>query len=249
MNIIINGAGGRMGQAVVRFCREGFRDAQIAAQTDMNFTTDPESGLYRTLWEYDGQADCIIDFSSPRATETLCRYATEKGIPLVIATTGQTPEEAAMLQAAAKTVPVFSSANLSVGVALLVSLAKQATQTLPEADIEIVETHHNRKADAPSGTALMLAHAIEAVRTSLCEVFGRHGQAKRQKNEIGIHAVRRGNIVGIHEVHFSTDEETVTLTHEAHSRTVFAKGAIAAAEFLIRQSPGMYDMQSMVSGS
>ena len=155
MKIIINGACGRMGQAVRALCEADFHAAQAVALVDMNSVTDPEQRTYQTLWEFDGEADCIIDFSSPRATQTLCRYAQEKKLPLVVATTGQTPEELAMLQETAKTVPVFYSANMSVGIALLVSLCKQAAQMLPNADIEIIETHHNRKADAPSGTALM----------------------------------------------------------------------------------------------
>lgn len=246
MKIIINGACGRMGQAVRALCEADFHAAQAVALVDMNSVTDPALCTYQTLWEFDGEADCIIDFSSPRATQTLCRYAQEKKLPLVVATTGQTPEELAMLQETAKTVPVFYSANMSVGIALLVSLCKQAAQMLPNADIEIIETHHNRKADAPSGTALMLSRAIRSVRKNLRETFGRHGQAKRQKDEIGIHAVRMGNITGSHEVHFGTDGETVTLKHTAHSRSVFAEGAIAAAAFLVKQEPGMYDMQSMI---
>ena len=150
MKIIINGACGRMGQAVRALCEADFHAAQAVALVDMNSVTDPALRTYQTLWEFDGEADCIIDFSSPRATQTLCRYAQEKKLPLVVATPGQTPEELAMLQETAKTVPVFYSANMSVGIALLVSLCKQAAQMLPNADIEIIETHHNRKADAPA---------------------------------------------------------------------------------------------------
>ena len=133
-----------------------------------------------------------------------------------------------------------------MGVALLCRMATLAAKTLPGADIEIVETHHNRKLDAPSGTALMIANAIKTVRESARLIFGREGMAKREADEIGIHAVRRGNIVGIHEVIVSTDYETITIKHEAHSRTLFAEGAVAAADFIVGKEPGLYEMSSLI---
>jgi 4-hydroxy-tetrahydrodipicolinate reductase len=135
---------------------------------------------------------------------------------------------------------------MSLGIALLVELAKTAAKAFPEADIEIVEKHHNRKLDAPSGTALLLARELQEVREDATLICGRSGQAKREKNEIGIHAVRMGNIVGEHEVIIGTDTQTVTLKHEAHSRALFAEGAIAAADFLIGKPAGLYDMKRMI---
>ena len=152
-----------------------------------------------------------------------------------------------MILEAAKEIPVFYSANMSMGVALLAELAKKTAAIYPDADIEIVETHHNRKIDAPSGTALMIANAIKEVRKAATLMMGRSGQGKRAEQEIGLHAVRRGNIVGIHEVLVSTDTETITLKHEAHSRALFADGAMAAAQFLCGKPAGLYRMQDMIA--
>ena len=151
-----------------------------------------------------------------------------------------------MIAEAATKIPVFFSKNMSLGIALLCELAKTTAATFPDADIEIVEAHHNRKLDAPSGTALMLAEAIETVRAGLHRVLGRSGMKKREKNDIGIHAIRMGNVIGRHEVIIGTDTQTLTLTHEAHDRALFAEGAIAAGLFLLGKEPGFYTMQDMV---
>ena len=181
-------------------------------------------------------------------TPALLDFAVERKIPVVLATTGHTSEELDAVKAASARIPLFFSANMSLGVALLVELAKKAALSMPDADIEIVETHHNRKLDAPSGTALMIADAIRTVRTDAELKKGRSGQAKRQPNEIGIHAVRMGNIVGTHEVLVGTQNQTITLKHEAHSRALFAEGAVAAAAFICGKKPGLYDMNSLVAG-
>ena len=165
----------------------------------------------------------------------------------MLCTTGHTPEEKIKIAAAAELIPVFFSANMSLGVALLVELAKQAAVAFPEAEIEIIEKHHDRKVDAPSGTALMLADALCEVRPEATVNCGRSGQGKRTREEIGIHAIRMGNIVGEHEVIVGTDTQTITLKHEAHSRSLFAEGAIVAADFIIGKSAGLYDMNSMVA--
>ena len=144
-------------------------------------------------------------------------------------------------------IPIFHAANMSLGVALLIELAKITAKTFPDADIEIIEKHHNRKLDAPSGTALAIANAIKTVREKAFFVFGRQGNAKRTENEIGVHAIRMGNIIGEHEVIVGTDTQTITLKHEAHSRSLFAEGAIVAAEFLVRQPAGFYDMNRMIA--
>ena len=149
--------------------------------------------------------------------------------------------------AASREIPVFHSANMSLGIALLVELAKTTAKAFPDADIEIIEKHHNRKLDAPSGTALLLANAIKEIRKNAKFIFGRGGQAKREVEEIGIHAVRMGNIIGEHEVIIGTDTQTITLKHEAHSRALFAEGALAAADYLCGKSAGLYDMERMIS--
>ena len=246
MNIVLHGACGRMGQVATELLKTGFDGARLAAAVDVNA---PEgSGLYRSLDAYTGPADCLIDFSHHSAAAAIYQYVTKRHLPCVIATTGQTEEELALLYKAAEVAPVFLSANMSLGIALLAEFAKQAAAMMPEADIEIVETHHNRKLDAPSGTALLLAHAIQEVRPEAELVCGRSGQGKREKNEIGLHAVRMGNIVGIHEVKISSDTQTITLGHQAYDRGLFAEGAVKAAHFLQGKPAGLYTMRELLKG-
>ncbi|MBQ7337637.1 MAG: 4-hydroxy-tetrahydrodipicolinate reductase [Clostridia bacterium] len=246
IRILICGMGGRMGQQVLATLSTGYRDTVAVGGVDPNPCQGPLP-CYASLSEVDTTADCIIDFSHHSGTMTLTEYAVSHHIPLVIATTGQTEEEMAMIRAAAEKIPVFYSANYSLGVALLVELAKKAAAAMPDADIEIVEKHHNRKLDAPSGTALMIANAIKTVRTQAQLLLGRSGMAKRAPEEIGIHAVRMGNIIGEHEVLIGTDSQTITIKHEAHSRTLFAEGAVAAAAFLVTRDAGLYDMKSLLN--
>ena len=167
-------------------------------------------------------------------------------MPAVIATTGQTDGERAAIETAAAALPVFFSGNMSIGIALLVSLARQAAAIFPEADVEIVEVHHNKKLDAPSGTALMLAEGIREVREGGDVVVGRSGHAPRKKGEIGIHSLRMGNVVGRHEVHVNTGTQTIILGHEAHSRALFAEGALRAAEYLAGRGAGMYNVRDLL---
>lgn len=243
MKILLNGACGRMGKEVERIVSAS-ENHKIAAKVDKMAA---ESGCYTNIDDFDGSADMIIDFSNHLGTQELMSFAVKNRIPAVIATTGHTDEELEIINNAAKEIPVFHSANMSLGVALLVELAVKTAAVMPDADIEIVETHHNRKLDAPSGTALMIANAIKTVREKALFKLGRAGTAKREKDEIGIHAVRRGNIVGIHEVLVSTDSQTITLKHEAHSRALFAEGAVSAAEFLLGKPAGLYDMKSIIA--
>ncbi len=245
MNIILNGFSGRMGAAVLEVCENGYLGAEVVAGVDIS----PKNGnipCYTSFSDIKEKADCIIDFSNHASIKAVADYAVTSGLPLVVSTTGHTEEEKEIIRKASESVPVFYSANMSMGVALLCRMATLAAKTLPGADIEIVETHHNRKLDAPSGTALMIANAIKSVRENANFIFGRSGMAKREPDEIGIHAVRRGNIVGIHEVIVSTDYETITIKHEAHSRTLFAEGAIVAAAFISDKEPGLYDMSSLI---
>lgn len=240
--LILFGAAGRMGKEVEAAAQKA-GDFEIVSRVDVSGA----DGCLPSLDGVTGGADAIVDFSHHAATKTLTEYAVEKKIPLLIATTGQTDEELGLIRKAAKTIPVFFAANYSLGIAALIQAAKAIVKLYPDADIEIVEKHHNRKLDAPSGTALSIARAISSVRegeTAFC--YGRGGQMKRQKNEIGIHAVRLGNIVGEHEVLIGTDNETITLKHEAHSRALFADGALAAARFLSTRKPGLYAMTDLV---
>ena len=246
MNILICGVGGRMGREVAKLALDGVRGATVVAGFDVIPVDTREFPTYTDWSLVKEKIGCIIDFSHHTATEALLNFAKKNNISVVIATTGHTDEEKNNILEAAKEIPVFHSANMSLGIALLVELAKSAAKAFPEADIEIVEKHHNRKLDAPSGTALLLANAIKEVRKSARFIFGREGLAKREADEIGIHAVRMGNIIGEHEVIVGTDTQTITLKHEAHSRALFAEGAMAAAEFLIKQPAGLYDMKSMI---
>lgn len=241
MNILVNGAAGKMGREVVSLIEKGARNSSLAGKADKY-----AEGCLTSLYDFDGECDVIIDFSNHLATKELCCFAVERGVPVVIATTGHTEEELDVIKNASKKIPVFLSANMSVGVALLCELAKQTAKLFPDADIEIIEKHHNRKLDAPSGTAIMIADSIKEEKSNAFYVYGREGQRKREKDEIGIHAIRMGDIVGEHEVLIGTDSQTITLKHQAHSRSLFADGALAAAEFIYGKPAGLYNMQSMV---
>lgn len=247
MKILISGVGGRMGREVARLTLDGARGSVPVAGFDILPVDTLEFPTYTDWSAIPPTADCIVDFSHHTGTKALLAYAVANGIPAVVATTGHTDEEKQEILDAAKKIPIFHSANMSLGIALLVELAKQTVKTFPDADIEIIEKHHNRKLDAPSGTALLLADSIKEVRSDAKYVCGRHGQAKREPNEIGIHAIRMGNIIGEHEVIVGTDTQTITLKHEAHSRSLFAEGALAAAEYLVGKPAGLYDMKRMIT--
>lgn len=249
MKFILNGICGRMGSVLNETVKLGYRDAEIAAGVDINCCCENVGvPCYKSLELVEETADCIIDYSNHICTPELMAYAVSKKLPVVIATTGHTEEELEIIRNASKEIPVFLAANMSLGVSLLVELAKITAKTMPDADIEIVEKHHNRKLDAPSGTALMIANALKQVREKANFVLGRNGFAKREKDDIGIHAVRAGNIIGEHEVIVATDYETITLKHEAHTRALFAQGAIVAADFLVKKPAGFYTMQDMIGG-
>ena len=256
MKIIVSGLLGHMGREVLNLAENGVRGAVVTGGVDPMFTggdfpvpcvrsfeeaaSNPAvSTLYR-------EADCIVDFSRHDSIGPLLRFASACGLPAVIATTGHTEEEKAMIRDAAESIPVFFSANMSLGIALLAELARQTAAAMPDAEIEIVEKHHDRKLDAPSGTALMLAEAIREVRPAAYPVLGRSGHSKRTADEIGIHAIRMGNIVGEHEIIIGTQNQTITLKHEAHSRALFAEGALAAAAYIIGRPAGMYTMEDLV---
>ena len=246
MKILICGVGGRMGREVAKLALDGARGATVVAGYDIIPIDTREFKSYTDWCLVEEEVDCIVDFSHHSGTSALLAYACEKKVPVVLSTTGHTEDELAEIKRASGIIPIFHSANMSLGVALLVELAKITAKTFPDADIEIIEKHHNRKLDAPSGTALLLANAIREVRTKAKLIFGRSGQAKRESDEIGVHAIRMGNIIGEHEVIVGTDTQTVTLKHEAHSRALFAEGALAAAEYLIGKPNGIYDMKSMI---
>ena len=242
MRVIVNGACGRMGREIVRLVNTGFEDSVLAAAVDKFGSGD----IFTSIEDVTADADVIVDFSNPSALPGLLSYAQEKRIPLVIATTGYSEEELAEIRKASANIPVFLSFNMSLGIALLVRMAKQAASVFKNADVEIVEIHHNRKLDAPSGTALMLAEAVKEVRPDAEFVYGRSGSHRREKNEIGIHSLRMGNITGEHDVIISTDTQTITLKHEVHDRSLLAEGALSAAAFLTGRPAGMYSMEDIL---
>ena len=246
MKIIITGATGRMGQKMQEAAREFGVTVSALVSPDFEATNAP---AYRHINEFDGEADCVVDFSHHAGTVELLSWCTEHGVPIIIATTGHTAEELEAIREASKKIAVFRSGNMSLGIATLCDLAKRVASTFPNADVEIVETHHNKKLDAPSGTALMLAQSVKSVRQGATFAIGRSGNCPRVKGEVGIQSVRLGNIVGIHEVIVSTGSETITLKHEAHDRRLFADGAIEVAKYLLGKPAGLYDMEKMVKGN
>jgi 4-hydroxy-tetrahydrodipicolinate reductase len=208
---------------------------------------DGANGVPKTFEELGAvAADVVVDFSHHTAIADVLAYTRKIGAAAVIGTTGHTPEEKALIYAAAKEIPVFYAGNVSLGIAVLCRLVKQAASYFPDADIEIVEVHHTRKVDAPSGTAHMLFNAIKEVRPNAWENCGRAGEGKRTKDEIGVHALRMGNVVGIHEVHINTGNQTLVLKHESGSRAMLADGAVAAARFMEGKPAGLYDMESIL---
>ena len=238
MRAIVCGANGAMGKLICA----GLGDAVIG-----KVSIDGENGVPRTFDELGPvSADVVIDFSHHTAIFDVLAYAKRIGSAAVIGTTGHTPEEKSMIFAAAEEIPVFYAGNVSLGIAVLCRLVKDAARYFPDADIEIVEVHHTRKVDAPSGTAHMLFNAIKEVRPNAWENCGRAGEGKRTKDEIGVHALRMGNVVGIHEVHINTGNQTLVLKHESGSRAMLADGAVAAARFMEGKAAGLYDMESIL---
>ena len=246
MNIILHGAAGRMGRMLEEKIRAGQRGAAVAALVDCYAPEGGGADCYTSLDAYDGPADLIVDFSNHAATKALLDYCVKRRLPVVVATTGHTEEEKALIGKASEKIPVFYSANMSVGIAVLADLAKRAAAAFPTADIEIVEIHHNQKLDVPSGTALMLGESLREVRPGATLLVGRHENGKRTAKEIGIHSLRLGSEVGTHEILISTGSETLTLKHQAVSRALFADGALAAAEYLMGKPAGLYAMRDML---
>lgn len=245
MNIIVNGAAGRMGQILCELIEKSEKHT-VAAYCSLEYEGSEDALHFADIGSFEGQADCIIDFSSHKATKAVTDYAVKRELPLVIATTGQDEGEMELIRSASKKIPLFYSQNMSFGVALLSCLAKIAAKALPDADIEIIEKHHNRKLDVPSGTAILLADGIRSVKEDCTYNIGRHENGKRTKEEIGIHSVRMGNEVGTHEVIFALDSQVITLKHEAENRGLFAEGAMTAATFLVTKQPGYYNMDDIL---
>ena len=240
MRAILCGANGAMGKLI-----DGLMPGEIVGRVSI----DGENGVPKTFDELGlVEADLIIDFSHHTAISDVLTYAKKIGCGVVVGTTGHTAEEKELIYAAAKELPVFYSGNMSLGIAVLCRLAKEAARYFPDADIEIVEVHHNRKVDAPSGTAHMLFNAIKEVRPDATEHCGRAGEGKREKQEIGVSSLRMGNVVGIHEVHICAGSQILTLKHEAVTRTMLAEGAVDAARFMVGKPAGLHNMDALLEG-
>ena len=236
-----------MGNAVINLVKE-CDDIDIVAGVDA-FARPLDFPVFTNFKQVNVKPDVIIDFSNVNSLSGLLEYAVGNGIPSIIATTGFSESQIAGIKEAAVKIPVFFTANMSLGINVLSSLAKKAASILgTDFDIEIVEKHHNRKLDAPSGTAIMLANAVNSVfEDTYSYEYDRHSKRRmRPKEEIGIHSVRGGTIVGEHEVIFAGHEEVITLSHSAQSKGVFASGAVSAARFLVNAEPGLYDMNDII---
>ncbi|SET62202.1 dihydrodipicolinate reductase [Natronincola peptidivorans] len=238
MNLLISGISGRMGQMLFKLATE-----------DVYWNTVEGVDLNRKLDDIVVKPDVVIDFTHPTAIKDILNYSVENHIPMVIGTTGFEAKEKQLIEEASKTIPILQATNMSLGMNLVFSLVEQVAAVLKgKADIEVIESHHNRKMDAPSGSAVTIVESIEkGLGETRKHAHGRQGQCPREKGEIGIHAIRGGNIVGIHEASFINDLETVKITHEAHDRAVFAEGALEAAKYLIGKPNGMYNMKDVLN--
>ncbi len=250
-NIILCGCGGRMGEAVSKLVSER-ADTRIAAGIDINIsaiTAASDYPVYQSISEFSGKADVIVDFSHHSSLPALLDHAVANSTPIVVCTTGHTENEIELLKKASQRTAVFYSGNMSIGINLLMALCKKASETLGTAfDVEIIEKHHNKKLDAPSGTAIMLADAIKDTRKETQYVYDRHTERRqRTTSEIGIHSVRGGTIVGEHEVIFAGNNEMITLTHTAMSREIFAAGAVRAATYVCDKPAGLYNMSDVIA--
>ena len=238
MRAVLCGANGAMGKLIA-----GILGDEVVGRVSI----EGENGAAKTFAELGAvDADVVIDFSHHTAVSDVLAYARRIHAAAVVGTTGHTSEEKQLIMDAAREIPVFFSGNMSLGIAVLCRLAKQAAACFPDADIEIVETHHNRKVDAPSGTAHMLFQAIREVRPNAVEHCGRAGEGKRTQDEIGLSSLRMGGVVGIHEVHICTGNQRLTLRHEAMSREMLAEGAVDAARFIVGKEAGLYGMEDLL---
>ena len=249
VKMIMHGCNGRMGHVIVDLCKED-QDIQVVAGVDAFGENTYDFPVFKSLSECNIDADVIVDFSNASAVDGLLDYCTDKDIPVVLCSTGLSPEQLNKVKEASSKVAVLKSANMSVGVNALIKVLKEVSPLFAAAgfDIEIVEKHHNQKLDAPSGTAIALADSINESLNNEYEYVNDRStrREKRPVKEIGISAVRGGTIVGDHDVIFAGHDEVVTLSHRAYSRAIFGKGAIEAAKFLAGKSAGMYDMSDVL---
>ncbi len=246
MKIILVGATGAMGQTLSKLVEaEGLHS--IVAGVGEGILEGVGYDIYPSFKELDAMADVIIDFSHHSLVEDTLDYGKKHKIPIVIGTTGLTEKEHRLIDEAAEGVAILQAGNMSLGINVMEKLVREAVKALEEFDVEIVESHHNRKVDAPSGTAQMLADVVTNVREEADLVYGRHGRdVKRQENDVTIHSLRGGTIVGEHEVVLAGLDEVVTIKHQALSKNIFAKGALSAAKYLLDKNFGRYSMEDVI---
>ena len=249
INIMLTGYNGRMGRAIIEATEKSDLFSVIVGIDINPAPINLAFPVFLQPSDFTGKVDVIIDFTHHSAIDSLLEYAKKISAPLVVATTGHNDKELELINEAAKEIAIFKSANMSVGVNLIIELAKKAAALLQgDFDIEIIEKHHNQKLDAPSGTALMIADGISSVLDEKPEyIYNRQPVKKvRGKNEIGLHAVRGGTIIGEHEVIFAGNNESITISHSAQSREMFANGALSAAKFICGKPAGLYTMKSLI---
>lgn len=249
IKVLLSGVGGAMGH-VLREVIAADPDLEITAGFDKNTDQGTDFPVYADLKDFSGKADVIIDFSHFSAFDAIFGYARATKTPIVLATTGLSEENQQTIAAASAEFPVFKTANMSLGINIIARALKEMAAALEDGfDIEIIEKHHNKKADAPSGTALLLADAVnDGLKAKKDYTYGREGRnCKRQPSELGIHAVRGGTIPGEHTVLFAGNDELIEIKHTALSKKVFAAGAVKAAKYLVTKEPGLYDMQDLLS--
>lgn len=249
IKIIMHGCNGKMGKVICGLVKED-ANAEIVAGVDVT-SSNATFPTFVNVKDCDMEADVIIDFSTASAVPSILEYAVERKLPIVICTTGLDEKTIGMIDEAGKEIPVFKSANMSLGINLIATILKKYSDILDENgfDVEIVERHHNQKIDAPSGTAILLADAVnESVGGKLSYVYDRSQvRQKRDRKELGMHAVRGGTIVGDHEVIFAGKDEVIEFTHSAHSKEVFAVGAVKASKYIVGKPAGRYDMQDLMN--
>ncbi|MGL5765570.1 MAG: 4-hydroxy-tetrahydrodipicolinate reductase [Sarcina sp.] len=250
VKVLLSGCLGKMGSTITNIAKTKFDNIQIVAGFDRNDRTDGEFPIFSDLTKCNVDFDVIIDFSRPEALRPLISLAKAKSKPLIICSTGYSKEDLELINETSKEIPVFRSANMSIGVNVVNNILKRVSGLLYENfDIEIIEKHHNQKVDAPSGTALLLAHTIQdSIKDETNLIYGRQGIQKREDNEICVHTVRGGGIIGDHDVIFAGDGEVIEINHKAISRDVFALGSLKAAEFMATVTvPGKYDMDDVLN--
>jgi 4-hydroxy-tetrahydrodipicolinate reductase len=246
VRILLFGCSGSMGKVISNEV-SSLSNYKISAGVD-NRENNFDYPVYKSIKDVKEEIDVIIDFSSTESLESILNYGKEKDISLVLATTGYNQKQIEKIKEASEKISIFKTANMSFGINIVMNILEEFTPLLKDFDIEIVEKHHNKKADAPSGTALMLKNKIvESTENDYDLVYGRHGNStKRSKNEIGIHAVRGGTISGEHSVIFAGEDEVIEINHKAQSKKLFAQGAIKAAKYIIKKEKGLYNMTNLI---